>query len=77
VKQLTVQQANVMILACAGLSTKRIAAAMDISDHTAKYHLTAAMQRLGATTRALAVAKFTLEHGDWVREKIAEYEESR
>jgi len=40
----------------AGLANKEIAARLNISDHTAKFHVAAILGKLGAATRTEAVA---------------------
>jgi len=44
-------------LVAEGLSNKRIAARLGISEHTAKFHVNAILGKLGAQTRAEAVAQ--------------------
>jgi two-component system, NarL family, nitrate/nitrite response regulator NarL len=46
----------VLRLLAEGLSDKQIAARIFISEHTARYHVTAIRNKLGADTRAQAVA---------------------
>ena len=69
---LTPQQNSVMILACSGHSMKTMADRLGLSPHTVKFHITRAMSRLDASTRGLAVAKFTLMHPDWVKSHLVD-----
>ena len=53
---LSEREAEVLQLLAAGLSDKQIAARLAVSEHTARYHVTAIRNKLGADTRAQAVA---------------------
>jgi two-component system nitrate/nitrite response regulator NarL len=51
----TPREAEVLSLLAEGLSNKLIADRLKISDHTAKFHVTAILNKLGAETRTEAV----------------------
>ena len=53
---LTRREREVLQMLAAGLANKEIAARLHISDHTAKFHVAAILGKLGAATRAEAVA---------------------
>ena len=53
---LTRREREVLQMLAAGLANKEIAARLDISDHTAKFHVAAILGKLGAATRTEAVA---------------------
>lgn len=55
--ELTPRERQVLALLVEGLSNPAIAQRLGISDHTAKFHVTAVMQKLGARTRTEAVVK--------------------
>jgi two-component system, NarL family, nitrate/nitrite response regulator NarL len=52
---LTAREREVLELLAQGLSNKAIARALDVTDHTAKFHVTSIMNKLGAETRTEAV----------------------
>ncbi|MGA9867150.1 MAG: response regulator transcription factor [Acetobacteraceae bacterium] len=54
---LTTREAEVLAAVGLGLSNKAIARRLAISVHTVKFHLEALFQKIGATSRAEAVAK--------------------
>jgi DNA-binding CsgD family transcriptional regulator len=54
--QLSAREQQVAALLLDGASNKLIARALDISVHTAKFHVTAVMEKLGARNRADAVS---------------------
>ena len=54
---LTAREAEVLAAVGAGLSNKEIARRLGISAHTVKFHLEQAFRKLGAGSRAEAVAK--------------------
>ena len=54
---LTAREAEVLTLLTTGASNKQIARALDISVHTAKFHVAAIIAKLGATGRTDAVAR--------------------
>ena len=54
---LTAREAEVLAAVGAGLSNKEVARRLDISAHTVKFHLEQAFRKLGAGSRAEAVAK--------------------
>lgn len=56
-EDLTAREREVLPLLAEGLSNKLIAARLAISEHTAKFHVTSVMQKLGAQTRTDAVVK--------------------
>jgi two-component system, NarL family, response regulator YdfI len=53
---LTRREREVLQMLAAGLGNKEIAARLDISDHTAKFHVASILAKLGAATRTEAVA---------------------
>ncbi len=53
---LTRREREVLQMLTAGLANKEIAARLNISDHTAKFHVAAILGKLGAATRTEAVA---------------------
>lgn len=55
VEALTPREQQVLELAAEGLSNRAIAARLDISEHTVKFHLSAVYGKLGVATRAEAV----------------------
>jgi DNA-binding NarL/FixJ family response regulator len=57
VEQLTRREMEVLQLLARGMTNPRIAHALEISEHTVKFHVTAIMGKLGASTRAEAVAR--------------------
>jgi DNA-binding NarL/FixJ family response regulator len=52
---LTAREREVLARLAEGLSNKAIAKALDVTEHTAKFHVTAIMNKLGAETRTEAV----------------------
>jgi two-component system, NarL family, response regulator YdfI len=52
---LTRREREVLQMLASGLSNKEIAARLNISDHTAKFHVASIFGKLGATTRTEAV----------------------
>lgn len=56
-EELTPREKEVMTLLVDGLSNKGLGARLGISEHTAKFHVTSIMQKLGATRRTEVVAK--------------------
>lgn len=59
---LTPREADVLRGVAAGLTNKAIALKLRISEHTVKFHLSSAMSKLGAASRAEAVA-IAMQHG--------------
>lgn len=53
---LTPREQEVLQLLAAGLGNKEIAARLNISDHTAKFHVASILGKLGASTRTEAVS---------------------
>jgi DNA-binding NarL/FixJ family response regulator len=53
---LTRREREVLQMLAAGLANKEIAGRLNISDHTAKFHVAAILGKLGAATRTEAVA---------------------
>jgi DNA-binding NarL/FixJ family response regulator len=54
---LTPREREVLALLAEGLGNKAIAARLGVSDHTAKFHVNAILQKLGAGTRAEAIVR--------------------
>jgi DNA-binding CsgD family transcriptional regulator len=54
--RLTAREREVIALVAAGISNKGIARALLVSPNTVKFHLAAIFEKLGAGTRAEAVA---------------------
>jgi DNA-binding NarL/FixJ family response regulator len=54
---LTPREIEVLEMVAEGLSNKQIAARLNISDHTAKFHVNSLLGKLDAATRAEAVTK--------------------
>jgi DNA-binding NarL/FixJ family response regulator len=54
---LTPRETQVLSELARGLSNKEIATALDISEHTAKFHVNAVMQKLGVQNRTEAVVR--------------------
>jgi len=57
VESLTPRELEVLHLIGQGLSNRAIASRLAISEHTAKFHVNAILGKLGAQTRAEAVAQ--------------------
>lgn len=60
---LSPRQVEILRLIAKGSGTKEIAAALGITERTVKWHVSRIFQKLGATTRAQAVAA-AFERGD-------------
>ncbi|HEX3118781.1 MAG TPA: response regulator transcription factor [Candidatus Acidoferrum sp.] len=56
IEPLTKREKEVLQMLAAGLGNKEIAAKLNISDHTAKFHVGSILGKLGVSTRAEAVA---------------------
>ena len=54
---LTPRESQVLHQLARGMANKEIAAALDISEHTAKFHVNAVMQKLGVQNRTEAVVR--------------------
>ena len=54
---LTARELDVLRLVARGLANKEIAAALDLSTHTVKYHLAAILAKLGVRSRTEAVSR--------------------
>ncbi len=54
---LTPREQEVLALLAEGLSNKEIASRLDISDHTAKFHVNSILQKMGAQKRVEAVVR--------------------
>ena len=57
VEDLTPRELEVLRLVAAGLGNKEIAARLDISEHTVKFHIASLMGKLGAGSRTEAVTQ--------------------
>ncbi|MBL8954334.1 MAG: response regulator transcription factor [Myxococcaceae bacterium] len=55
--ELTPREQEVLALLAEGLSNKEIASRLDISDHTAKFHVNSILQKMGAQKRVEAVVR--------------------
>jgi two-component system, NarL family, response regulator YdfI len=62
VEHLTPREIEVLQLLSAGLGNKEIAASLNISEHTAKFHVASILGKLGAATRTEAVT-LGIRHG--------------
>lgn len=56
-ESLTPRESEVLALLAAGAGNKEIAAKLHISEHTAKFHVSSILSKLGATTRTQAVSR--------------------
>ncbi|HLH05727.1 MAG TPA: response regulator transcription factor [Terriglobales bacterium] len=54
---LTVRESEVLAMLAEGASNKEIASRLNISEHTAKFHVSSILAKLGATTRTEAVSR--------------------
>jgi ATP/maltotriose-dependent transcriptional regulator MalT len=54
---LTPREREVLTLAADGLSNREIAAELEISEHTVKFHLASVFGKLGASSRTEAVRR--------------------
>jgi DNA-binding NarL/FixJ family response regulator len=61
-EELTAREREVLALLSRGLSNKQIAGELDISEHTAKFHVNAILGKLGAASRTEAVV-VAVRHG--------------
>jgi DNA-binding CsgD family transcriptional regulator len=61
---LTPRETEVLALISDGLSNKEIARRLEISLHTVKFHIESLLRKLGARTRAEAVAKSLARRGE-------------
>jgi DNA-binding CsgD family transcriptional regulator len=57
VEALTAREHDVLVLLADGLANRDIAARLDISEHTVKFHLASIFGKLGASTRTEAVQR--------------------
>lgn len=57
VESLTPREAEALDMLAEGMSNKQIAAALNISEHTAKFHVNSILSKLGAATRTEAVMR--------------------
>jgi DNA-binding NarL/FixJ family response regulator len=56
-RRLTARELDVLTHVAAGLSTKQIARELGITERTVKFHVASIFNKLGAETRAQAVAQ--------------------
>ena len=56
-ESLTARESEVLAMLAEGTSNKEIAARLKISEHTAKFHVSSILAKLGATTRTEAVSR--------------------
>lgn len=56
-EQLTAREHEVLALLAEGLSNKEIAGKLEISEHTAKFHVNSILQKMGAQKRVEAVVR--------------------
>jgi DNA-binding NarL/FixJ family response regulator len=54
---LTARESEVLTMLAEGAANKEIAARLNISEHTAKFHVSSILAKLGATTRTEAVSR--------------------
>jgi DNA-binding NarL/FixJ family response regulator len=54
---LTARETEVLSLLAGGAGNKEIAGRLRISEHTAKFHVSSILSKLGATTRTEAVSR--------------------
>jgi two-component system, NarL family, response regulator YdfI len=54
---LTARESQVLTMLAEGAANKEIAARLNISEHTAKFHVSSILAKLGATTRTEAVSR--------------------
>ncbi len=54
---LTARESEVLTMLAEGASNKEIAARLNISEHTVKFHVSSVLAKLGATTRTEAVSR--------------------
>jgi DNA-binding CsgD family transcriptional regulator len=57
VEVLTAREHEVLELLAAGLSNRRIAETLGISEHTVKFHVSAILAKLGVSSRAAAIRR--------------------
>ena len=62
VDPLTSREREVLERMADGLSNRQIAAALDISEHTVKFHVSAVLGKLGVSSRAAAI-RHGMRHG--------------
>ena len=62
VDPLTSREREVLEQMAAGLSNRQIAAALGISEHTVKFHVSAVLGKLGVSSRAAAI-RHAMRHG--------------
>jgi DNA-binding CsgD family transcriptional regulator len=60
IKLLTQREDAVAALITEGLSNKLIADKLDISEHTAKFHVANVCQKFGTTSRVVVAVEYTL-----------------
>jgi DNA-binding NarL/FixJ family response regulator len=57
IEPLTARELEVLQLLAAGLTNKEIAARIDVTNHTVKFHVNGILGKLGASTRTEAVVE--------------------
>jgi DNA-binding CsgD family transcriptional regulator len=60
IKLLTPREDAVAVLVTEGLSNKLIAAKLDISEHTAKFHVANVCRKFGTTSRVVVAVEYTI-----------------
>jgi DNA-binding NarL/FixJ family response regulator len=56
-EELTARESEVLTMLAEGTSNKEIAARLNLSEHTVKFHVSSILAKLGATTRTEAVSR--------------------
>lgn len=72
---LTPREREVLREMARGLSNKLIAVALNVSEHTAKFHVTAVCRKLGAATRTEAVVHYFAASCQGCAERLRELQQ--